>query len=69
MHLSGYLTESGKTIDQAASELNVTPMAIRHWLSGRSIPRRATAQKIESWSGGKVTYADLVSPAPTQAAQ
>jgi hypothetical protein len=68
MRLEEFLKTKGKDqaeqLATAAAETGFTVMAFRHWVAGRSIPRKETMAKLQEWSGGSVTPADFFTSAP-----
>lgn len=57
-------TEFGVWVDnfevgRLASELDVTPQAVYHWVSGRSLPCPARALTIVHLSAGALTLQDI----------
>ncbi len=65
MRLEEFLKSKGKDqaeqLATAAAETGFTVMAFRHWIAGRSIPRKDSMARLQQWSGGAVTPADWFS--------
>lgn len=49
--LRDYLERTGETQEALAERLSVTPMAVSHWVNGKSKPSLQMALKIEAITG------------------
>ena len=56
MKLSTYLELSAKSQVHFAERLGVSPQIVSDWIRGRRRPKFDTAQRIESATGGVVTW-------------
>ncbi len=61
MKLRDYIKKIGKTVEQVASDLQVSAAAVSRWQSGKAMPRPDEMRKIMRWSAGKVTANDFYS--------
>lgn len=58
MQLKDYLANNS-SVNTLASELGVTPAAVRLWLSGERMPSPKRMVRIAEVTNGKVTYRDF----------
>ena len=58
MLLQDYLTKKKLTKYKAAKELGVTWNTVWRWTTGRTTPLPDQIERVQQWSGGKVTAND-----------
>lgn len=73
MKLSEWISANGGR-GAVARLLNVTPVAVHHWLRRQITPKITTMRKIVELSEGRVSFADIIEetkpkPAPRKAAK
>ena len=70
MQMLDYLKKRGLSKYKAAKELEIQWTTLWRWTTGRSTPTPQMMQKVNEWSGGKVTPNDwLITPKTAVAAK
>jgi len=68
MRFGEFLRQEGKSVAEAARELNRNHETVRQWAVEGRIPRPDAQRQIFEWSGGVVTPGDWVGTAERPAA-
>ena len=60
MQLAEWLVKNKKTQTALANELNVSSVAVHHWLYGKTFPSSANMMKLYTLSNGKIELRDWI---------